>query len=84
MQKGADDLFQNTFLRSPALFFDRKNKGLKFSLSTTAMEKYPQVIEHHLVIIIIYFFLREKIYFPILDFLITDGIISLYPTQKIK
>lgn len=53
LQKGADDLFQNVFLRSPAIFFDRKDKGLKISLTTSAMEKFPQVfsIEKYLKII---------------------------------
>ena len=42
LQKGVDDTFENIFFRSPAIFFDRKERVLKAAVSSTAGNSQPQ------------------------------------------
>ncbi len=41
VQKGKDDLFAKTYQRKPAIYYDRKDKNLKFYIKT-ANQDYPQ------------------------------------------
>lgn len=42
LQKGVDDSFESIYFRSPALFFDRKERVLKAVVTTTAANTQPQ------------------------------------------
>lgn len=42
LQKGVDDTFESIYFRSPAIFFDRKERVLKAIVSTTAANTQPQ------------------------------------------
>lgn len=42
LQKGLDDPTTRSFARAPALFLDRRERGLRFYITSTASDTYPQ------------------------------------------
>lgn len=42
LQKGLDDPTNRSFARAPALFLDRRERGLRFYITSTASDAYPQ------------------------------------------